>query len=107
LKLFDPNANTSDLTEEEKHVAFFFHRAILLRFESELFQFRAGLLEPETWKNHRVFCSNFIRLPIIAEWWRTERNQPIYTRAFVECIEAENTLELSHDTLASLARPPQ
>jgi hypothetical protein len=45
-KAFNPSATVSDLSEEEQHIIFFFARAVLQRFESELFQYRAGTSVP-------------------------------------------------------------
>ena len=78
---------------------------MLQRFESELFQYQAGLLEIEIWEAHRTWCAGFLTLPVIAEWWTKERLQPIYTQSFIKSIETVKAGELTPELLGSLARP--
>ncbi|MFT4585381.1 MAG: hypothetical protein ACI9ON_003795 [Limisphaerales bacterium] len=104
-KAFDPSSTVADFSEEERHIAFFFARSILLRFESELFQYQAGLLDSEIWANHRIWCAGFTRLPFYSEWWQSERKQPVYTKSFIESIESVSGSVTTPELLRTLARP--
>ena len=104
-KAFDPNSTMSDFSEEERQIVFFFARSVLQRFESELFQFQAGLLDTEIWENHRKFCAGIIHLPAFSDWWQSERKQPVYTKLFLESIESVSDAEITSELLGTLARP--
>ncbi len=104
-RAFDPEASFGDFSQEEKQMVFWFARAMLQRFESEMFQFQAQLLEKEIWEAHRKWCAGFLTLPVFAEWWKSERIQPVYTRSFIESIESADMGEFTPDQLGSLARP--
>ncbi len=104
-RAFDPKATVSDFSEEENQIVFWFARAMLQRFESELFQYQAGLLDKEIWEAHRIWCAGFLTLPVLSEWWRNERLQPVYTQSFIQSIETANAEELTPELLGSLSRP--
>ena len=104
-KAFDPNSTIADFSEEERQIVFFFARSVLQRMESELFQFQAGLLDTEIWENHRKWSAGFIHLPVFKDWWRSERNQPVYTKSFLKNIESISEAEITSELLGTLARP--
>ena len=104
-RAFDPDANANEFTDEEKQIVFFFARSIMQRWESELIQYQAGLLEPAMWEGHILWVAGFVRLPVYKEWWETERNQPFYTQAFRDCLEEVSDAPLTPDLMGALARP--
>ena len=104
-RAFDPDSTIRDFEAEEQQIIFFFARSILQRFESELFQYQGGLLEPEIWLNHRIWCAGFIRLPVFSQWWKSERQQRVYTKSFVHDIESVEDAEITPELLGTLTGP--
>jgi hypothetical protein len=102
-RALDPTASPEDFSQEEKQMVFWFSRAMLQRFESELFQFQAGLLHEELWNAHRTWCAGFLQLPVIKDWWETERDQPAYTDTFIRTIESTSLEKITPELLGSLA----
>lgn len=86
-KTFDTDSRLADLTEEEKQISFFFARSMVQRFEAEMFQYQAGLLDTEIWEAHRRWCAGFLSLPVFEAWWKSERLQSIYTQSFLDSVE--------------------
>ena len=103
-RALDPNSTSDDFSLEEKQIVFWFSRAMLQRFESELFQYQAGLLNEELWDAHRTWCAGFLQLPVIQDWWEHEQRQPAYTRTFIKNIEAVEPSTLTPELLGSLAK---
>ena len=100
----DPEASSTDFSPEDHQRVFWFARVMLQRFESELFQYQAGLWDEEIWKAHRTWAAGFLTLPVFRDWWAKERMQPLYTQSFINSIESVDPAKLP-DLLATRARP--
>jgi hypothetical protein len=100
----DPEASSTDFSPEDHQRVFWFARVMLQRFESELFQYQAGLWDEEIWEAHRTWAAGFLTLPVFRDWWAKERMQPLYTQSFINSIESVDPAKLP-DLLATLARP--
>ena len=94
-RAFDPAASLSDFTEEEHIVIFLLGRGLMQRFESEYFQFSAGLLNEEQWQAHRRWCASFLQYPVWREWWKTESRQILYTQSFLDDIKAAEVIPVT------------
>ncbi len=79
-----PTASLSDFTEEELVRLSLASRAVVQNFEAEFYQYQAGLLNAETWDQHRSWCHSFLQQPAIREWWEMELRQPIYAASFIQ-----------------------
>jgi len=67
-----------------------FLRANMQRFESMYFRYEAGLLEERIWKVRREWLAGFLLNPLVAEWWRTDRDSSLFTPDFIadlECVD--------------------
>ena len=85
---FDPSFDAANWTRDEA-VAFKYHvRGVLQRFQAEYALAEAGILDAEVWEQHRIYCRAMINIPVFAEWWKTEREQPMFPAAFIEEIES-------------------
>ena len=62
-------------------------RSLVQRMESMYFRYEAGLLEERVWAVRRGWLAGFVKTPLVAEWWRVERESSIYTRDFIVHIE--------------------
>ena len=103
-RALDPDASSEDFSQEEKQIVLWFSRAMLQRFESELFEYQAGLLHEELWAAHRTWCAGFLQLPVIKDWWEHERHQPAYTKTFIRSIESISPEKITPELLGSLAK---
>lgn len=94
-RVFDPAANYSDLTEDDRIAFTFAFRAFAQQVEAQYFQFRAKLLEPEVWEAHLRTFVGLISFPAVSDWWAQETTMPIYTRSFLDCVASAEPVELS------------
>ena len=76
-----------DLTPGEAHRVTCVIRALAQRYESMYFRYEAGLLEERVWAVRRNWMAGFLKTPLGAEWWSTERQSLIYTGDFIEELE--------------------
>jgi hypothetical protein len=68
-------------------------RSVVQRFEAEYSLHEAGILKPEVWEKHRVYCASFISLPAVSTWWEQEKEQPMYSDSFIQEISSASTHE--------------
>ena len=87
-KSIDPSTSWTDYSFEEQTIIGFLNRAVVARFESEYALYESGMLEPEIWEEHRSFCHSLLQAPTWAEWWKSEMEQSILTKGFVENINS-------------------
>jgi hypothetical protein len=87
-KVFKPDTDYSELTEEEKVAVGYYFRAVVERFASEHALFEGGVLPSEVYDELSRFCAGFVSAPALANLWKVEQEQPIYTRQFVETINS-------------------
>jgi len=92
-RMWKPDSNWSDFSEEHQICLGFVCRSIIERFEAEYSLYEAGLLKPEVWEKHKVYCGSFIRLPAVSTWWESERKQPICSDSFIKELEITSTHE--------------
>lgn len=83
-RMWSPDSSWDDFTHEQQVVLGWVCRSIVERFEAEFSLYEAGILKPEVWEKHRVYCSSFICLPAVATWWESEKDQPISSDSFIE-----------------------
>ena len=87
-KVFKPDADYSQLTEEEKVAVGYYFRAVVERFASEHALFEGGVLPSEVYDELSRFCAGFVSAPALADLWKVEQEQPIYSRQFIEAINS-------------------
>ena len=59
-------------------------RSVVQRFEAEYSLHEAGILKPEVWEKHRVYCASFVNLPAVSTWWEQEKKQPMCSDSFIQ-----------------------
>jgi hypothetical protein len=95
--MWNPSAKWSDFSHEQQVSLGLFCRSVIERFESEFALFEAGLLKPEVWHKHSMYCHSFITLPAVSTWWESEKEQPICSDTFI----AEISKAPKHDALTA------
>jgi hypothetical protein len=63
-------------------------RSNMQRFEAMYFRYAAGLLEEKVWLVRRNWLAGWLKTPLVADWWRTERHSSLYTDKFIADVES-------------------
>ena len=92
-KLFKPDTDYSQLNHEEQVTVGYYARAVVERFASEHALYEGGILASDVYGELSRFCAGFIAAPGIADWWKAEQEQPIYSRQFVAHIRSISVTE--------------
>ena len=87
-KLFKPDTDYSQLSYEEQATVGYYARAVVERFASEHALYEGGILSSDVYRELSRFCAGFVAAPGIADWWKVEQKQPIYSRQFVDHIRS-------------------
>jgi hypothetical protein len=87
------DATWSDFSEEQQILLGWVCRSVVERFEAEYSLHEAGILKPEVWEKHRVYCASFISLPAVSTWWEEEKEQPICSDSFIQEMNSASTHE--------------
>ena len=86
-RMWKPDSRWDDFSEEEKVKLGWVCRGIVMRFEAEFSLYEAGILKPEVWEKHRMYCGSFVCLPAVSTWWKSEKEQPICSESFIKEID--------------------
>jgi hypothetical protein len=92
-KILKPDADYSQLNEEEKVAIGYYFRSVVERFASEHALFEGGVLPSDVYEELSRFCAGFVSAPALADLWKVEQEQPIYSRQFVAAINSISTTE--------------
>ncbi len=63
-------------------------RSIMQRFESIYFQYEAKILDERNWQVRKHWLAGWLSNPVVAEWWRTERESSFFTDDFIQQVES-------------------
>ena len=63
-------------------------RALAQRYESIYFRYEAGLVEERVWAVRRNWIAGWLKTPMVAEWWSTDRQSSIYSEDFISEVES-------------------
>ena len=86
-RMWKPDSQWDDFSEEEKVKLGWVCRSIIERFEAEFSLYEAGILKSEVWEKHRMYCGSFVSLPAVSTWWKSEKEQPICSDSFIAEID--------------------
>jgi hypothetical protein len=87
-RMWRPDSCWEDFSHEHQVILGFVCRSVVERFDAEFALYEAGILKHEVWEKHRVYCSSFVRLPTVATWWASEKEQPICSDSFIKEIDS-------------------
>ena len=94
IKSFDPSTpheDFSDLQTGRLGIAF---RALFQKLEGQYFLRKHGYLESELWEKRRMWARGLLNLPFYERWWELEKEQAIYTDAFIAEIEEAESIDV-------------
>lgn len=87
-RMWKPDSQWDDFSEEEKVRLGWVCRSIVERFEAEFSLYEAGILKSQVWEKHRMYCASFVSLPAVSAWWESEKEQPICSESFIKEIDS-------------------
>ena len=97
---FEPGVSFADFEEDDRLKIGFLARGVMQQFEAEMFQHQAGILDTKIWSTQRNTIANLLRLPFWKVWWENERTQGLYTKEFMESLEAFEPMPVRFGKLA-------
>ena len=89
--LSDPEA----LSNHEKYLGHRFTRGWFQRMEAQFALYNAGILDGEVWQLRRGYAKAMLENPILGEGWELDKNNSMFTKAFIEEIDSAIQPELS------------
>jgi hypothetical protein len=92
-KVFKAGADYSQLDYDEQVAVGYYFRAVVERFASEHSLYEGGILPTDVYGELSRFCAGFVSAPALADLWKVEREQPIYSREFVAHIQSITVTE--------------
>ncbi|WOH38653.1 hypothetical protein RI844_05380 [Thalassotalea fonticola] len=95
IRSFHANETIENFSPEEIAVLDFIGRAAIQRFMAGYFQYKADILDNESWHHTISFCHSFLALPFWSVWWQEESKQMIYSEEFIEAICSAPIVKLS------------
>jgi hypothetical protein len=87
-KILKADTDYSQLSPEEKIAVGYHFRSVVERFASEYALYEGGILADDVYGELSRFCAGFVSAPALADLWKAEREQPVYSRSFVAHIES-------------------
>lgn len=63
-------------------------RALAQRYESIYFRYEAGLVEERVWTVRRNWIAGFLKTPMAAEYWSTDRRSSMFSEDFIAEVES-------------------
>lgn len=88
LATFDPAKSWDDFSLGVQHRMIIFNRALFQKYEGAYYLHRYGGLDEDLWEAWRAWAASMINLPFHATWWEQEKQDGIFSKAFIEAIEA-------------------
>ena len=92
-KMFKADTDYSQLDYEEQVAVGYYFRAVVERFASEHALYEGGILASDVYGELSRFCAGFVSAPALADLWKVEQEQPIYSRQFVAHIRSISVTE--------------
>ena len=88
LETFDPAKSWEDFPVGVQHRMIIFNRALFQKYEGAYYLYRYGGLDEELWEAWQAWAASMINLPFHATWWEQEKQDSLFSKAFIEVIEA-------------------
>lgn len=92
-QFYGSNSNADDLTDTERVLMSYMHRALFQKLEGQYFLYKLGYLDEPIWHARRDWARGIIELPMIKAWWDGEVQSSIFSREFVAMISDTHLTE--------------
>jgi hypothetical protein len=84
-----------EFSEYEKYLLHRFLRGWMQRMEAQYALYQAGILDEEVWLLRKGYAKAVLNIPLLEESWRLEKENSMFTKAFVAEIESSDETELA------------
>ena len=92
-KMLKADTDYSQLDYEEQAAVGYWFRAAVERFASEYALYEGGILASDVFGELSRYCAGFVSTPALADLWKVEQEQPIYSRQFLAHIRSISVTE--------------
>jgi len=93
--LFRTLSDPAGLSTQEKYLVHRFARGWFQRMEAQFALYNAGILDAEVWQLRRGYAKGILDNPIFREFWALDKQNSMFTRAFIESIDSASSTELA------------
>lgn len=84
-----------EFSEYEKYLLHRFLRGWMQRMEAQHALYQAGILDEEVWLLRKGYAKAVLNIPLLAESWELDKENSMFTKAFVAAIETSSKVELA------------
>lgn len=88
LETFNPAKSWEDFPIGVQHRMIILNRALFQKYEGAYYFYRYGGLDEELWEAWQAWAASMIKLPFHATWWEQDKQDGLFSKAFIEVIEA-------------------
>ena len=82
-QFYAPGTKPEDMTETERVLMSYLHRALFQKLEGQYYLHRQGYLDAPLWEARRDWARAILELPMIRCWWEGDVRAGIYSREFM------------------------
>ena len=87
----------SSFTPSDRFRATTLCRALIQRMEAQFFQYKAGIIDENYWRQRMNWLKGFLTIPEMENWWEVEARSSQYTDEFVEHVNAfHSSMKMGH-----------
>jgi hypothetical protein len=87
IKAYDASASLVDFADSDQVLIALHARDTIQRVSGQYRLHTNGLLDDGVWEAHAAWTSGWLKLPVFAEWWETEKVQSQLPSDFVRELE--------------------
>ena len=87
IRAYDPSASLADFSDADRVLVALHARESIQRTVGVYRLHANGILDHGLWENRAGWMSGWLKLPVFAEWWETEKTQEEYPSDFVRELE--------------------
>jgi len=84
-----------EFTEYELYLLHRFLRGWMQRMEAQFALYQAGILDEEVWLLRKGYAKAVLNIPVLADSWQLDKENSMFTKAFVVAIESSEDGELA------------
>jgi hypothetical protein len=88
LETYDPTKNWEDFSLGVQTRMIIFNRALFQKYEGAYYLHRYGGLDEDLWEAWQAWAASMIKLPFHATWWEQDKQDGLFSKAFIKAIEA-------------------
>ena len=88
IRAYDPTEDLNNFDALEGITIGLHLRSVMQKCSGQYYQNKNGLLDDELWDARLRWASGWIKLPVVAQWWETEKGQGQFSPEFIRILES-------------------